>query len=200
MVQEKVTFARLAVLNEGLYHKLQDPREPLAALALLAVRERRRRIAEGRDPQGRPYKPLAPLTVMARGGGSPKPLFKRGLLMRSIGYRLEPPHRIVVGSNLKQARLLQKGGTIRPVKARLLAIPVIPQAAAAGSPRNVAGLTLIKTGKGTLLLVKTTKRAFHIWYVLLPKVTVDAREFLGAGPADARNFGNAVRTWLAEQL
>ena len=198
MATEEVSIDRLIALNERNALALGRPRAVTDALAKLALRERRRRFVEARGPDGKPWARNAPVTTLLKGAGK-RPLSRTGRLRGDLSYRMESDTVAVIGVRAIYGPVHQHGGVIRPVRAKYLAIPVRPQAARAGSPRNVAGLVCIKTGTG-LILAKVTRRAVHIWYLLRKEVKIEARPFLGSSPKEEAAFGRAVVTFLKEQL
>ena len=90
---------------------------------------------------GAPWKRTGRLTLSTRagGGGGGRTLFDTGALMRSVAQRrpqiLEKAVRQRTG-NLKYARLHQRGGEIRPRRAKMLAIPKTRAARRGGRPRR----------------------------------------------------------------
>jgi len=85
-----------------------------------------------------------------------------------------------VGTNVAYAAIHQFGGVIRAKKGPFLAIPVTPQAKAAGSPRNMLGLSVWQTLKGQYVMGK--EGVVH--FLLRAKVTMPERPFLGASSED----------------
>lgn len=89
-----------------------------------------------------------------------------------------------IGTNNPYARIQEEGGTVKPVSAQMLAIPLGPAKTAAGvsrfsSPRQVPGLFMIKSRAGNLLLVKAAGRgALEAWYVLKTQVRIPASRYL----------------------
>lgn len=100
-------------LKQGI-DKLTDPSPFFNSVGAYLENEIVRRIDQGIEPGN------APLTVRMKGGGNT--LRDTGTYMGSITHNVQPDG-VLVGSPQKQARLLHEGGTIRPKKARKLAIP-----------------------------------------------------------------------------
>jgi phage gpG-like protein len=152
------------------------------------------------SPDGSPWAPIGP-----RPQGGDKPLLNTGKLRASITGQAETDG-ASAGTNAIQANLMNAGGTIRPVKAKALSIPITREAVRAGSPRVFPRkLVLIKSQKGNVLLVETAPKTktgkikkrkqtagekslaarfdggaeFVVHYVLVPSVTIKARPFNG---------------------
>ncbi|HUX00233.1 MAG TPA: hypothetical protein VMY35_04570 [Phycisphaerae bacterium] len=88
------------------------------------------------------------------------------------------------------AGILERGGTITPKSARLLAIPVSEEARRYSSPRDMPDLTLISrkaSGKPPLLVRQLSRRGdvrgFELHWVLVPSVTIEPRRWLSRGAA-----------------
>ena len=92
----------------------------------------------------------------------------------------------------RYARILEEGGDIYPVRARLLAIPVSDEARKHTSPRDMPNLTLIpRRGKPPLLVqilgARGSRRAqWRIHWVLVPHVRIEPRWWLTKGAKRAR--------------
>ena len=90
------------------------------------------------------------------------------------------------GANVRYAKIHEMGGTVRPIKAKYLAIPVGPAKTAAGvaryaSPRDApVELRFVQSLKGQPLLVEQRgkKGRVIVWYVLRRSVTIPARPYL----------------------
>lgn len=90
---------------------------------------------------------------------------------------------LLVGFGAKYAQLQERGGIVRPVKKKWLAIPVGPALTAAGvprypGPRSVKGLEFRPVSPTLALLVMpSTKEGAEsvIWYVLKKQVVVPPR-------------------------
>lgn len=87
---------------------------------------------------------------------------------------------------IRYARILEEGGTIRPVSARALAVPISDEARDSAGPRTMPGLFMIRRpGRPPLLAEKVGRRILVHW-VLLASVTIVGRQWLRAGMALAR--------------
>lgn len=104
-------------------------------------------------PDGTAWAPIKP-----RPQGGDKPLLNTGKLRNSITGRAEP-NGASAGTNAIQANLMNAGGTIRPVKAKMLSIPLTREAVRSGSPRRFPRhLFVIRTQRGNVLLVEKPQR------------------------------------------
>jgi len=92
----------------------------------------------------------------------------------------------------RYARILEEGGDIYPVRARLLAIPISDEARKHSSPRDMSNLTLIpRRGKPPMLVEilggRGSRRAqWRIHWVLVPHVRIEPRRWLTKGARRAR--------------
>ena len=108
---------------------------------------------------------------------------RTGALARSFTYLVEGRGRIgtisvALQSDAVQARLLEYGGVVRPVKAKALAIPVWERLKKHRTFRSPLRRTLPKQIKlwrastGHAFLADITKRPPKPWYLLVPEVRV----------------------------
>jgi phage gpG-like protein len=154
-------------------------RQYLDAAGILCESELKRDMAEGRSPDGTPYKPLA----HPRPDGSSLPLRDKGLLMASLvgganHIRRVAERGIAIGTNLAYAAVHQFGATIAPVVGRFLAIPLTAAAKKAGGPRNYPGDLAGRYGKsGGLLIDKATQQKQYA--LTAGPVVIPARPFVG---------------------
>ena len=89
------------------------------------------------------------------------------------------------------AGILQRGGVIRPVRAKALAVPVSAEAKLYSSPRDMPGLDMIpRRGRPPLLVRQLQRRgavkAFELHWVLVQSVTIPAFAWLTKGARKAR--------------
>lgn len=105
-------------------------------------------------------------------------------LRNSITYEASETG-VTVGTNVAYAAAHQFGATIRAKAGPFLAIPVTPQARAAGSPRNFEGLHVQQSAKGQFLLADE-KGVVH--YLLRAQVVLPARPFLGVNEEDEKEI------------
>lgn len=220
MASERITFGQLGDvltrINDYLGRVATSDLLPLLKQwKLLLVSETKKNFQGGHAPDGTPWRPLA----FQRARGGDKPLRDRGILMASLTAANGSGHvesmtqtfgesrnaSLLFGSNLEYAALHQHGGTIRPRNSKMLAIPLTPEAARAGSPRNfprdLAVIVNRSTGKGVLVERKRkaprkrrNQNAFAAatrsaiagneiaHYALVLSVTIPARPFLGITP------------------
>jgi phage gpG-like protein len=86
------------------------------------------------------------------------------------------------GKDVKYAATHEFGATIRPVKAKMLAIPVhdeLKTKAGVGrmpGPRDVPGLTFAISKKGQRMLIH--EKTNEVWYILRQRVIIPKRPFL----------------------
>lgn len=157
------------------------------------------------SPDGSPWRPLRG----SRPRGGDRILRDRGLLMGSITGRGQghieelTSASLIFGTNLSYAATHQYGATIRPVRAKMLAMPLTPAAFRAGSPRQFGrDLFVWRSGPGNLFLAESKgKRAkLVLHYRLLPSVTIPARPFLGVSVQMAEDVGNIFQQFLVKVL
>jgi hypothetical protein len=98
-------------------------------------------------------------------------------------------------TDLAYALILEIGGTIRPKKAKFLAVPVTDAARKAGSPRNMPGLVYVQSVKGQPMLVE--EFTGKVQYILKKLVTIPAHPYLRpAADAIYPNLaGNIRKAW-----
>lgn len=134
------------------------------------------RFRSGKSPDGRSWQQ----SHRAREeGGQTLSLTRR--LRNSITYRAEHDS-VEVGTNVVYAAIHQFGGIIRAKNGPFLAIPITPEARAAGSPRNMPNLVVTQSIKGQFMLVDKDSGTVH--YLLKKQVKIPARPFLGASDDD----------------
>ena len=144
---KQISLAELAQWCNGVPSRLADLEKPITASRIAIVADTKRNFAEGCSPTGDPWPGLSGLTLGARrtggGKGGAKPLRDWGFLMSSVtapgadgNVNVQTPTSLVWGTNLEYARIHQKGGKIRPVNAKALAVPLTTEARNVGSPLN----------------------------------------------------------------
>lgn len=134
------------------------------------------------SPDGTPWKPLA----HQRPNGGDKPLRDKGLLMASVSA-LVTEDEIEIRANAPGARLHNFGGTVVPVNAKALAIPISKEAQNYTSPRggtNPFPRPLFLTKGGALCETvqrgkKRVKAVVVAHYILRAFVEVPARAYAG---------------------
>lgn len=95
-------------------HKLGDTQALMESVGEALVSGTLKRFSDQEDPQGKQWEPSA---RAAEEGG--ETLTKTAALRNSIDYAATSD-KVMVGSNLPYARIHQKGGTIKPKKAKKL--------------------------------------------------------------------------------
>jgi phage gpG-like protein len=110
-----------------------------------------------------------------------------GYLRQSITWILnDKALRLRVGTGVIYGRILELGGPVRPVKAKMLSVPISKEAKKhKGSPRIFPKpLQMIQRKGGPPLLIEERKGGCHggqrciIHYVLVPKVVIAKRPYL----------------------
>jgi len=147
----------------------------------------------GRSPDGTPFRPLK----FPRPNGKTSPLWDTGALARSVGgaggghVETRTADTLTLGTNLEYAGIHQDGGEVTPKTARWLTIPLTAAAKRAGGARNFpAPLYFVPLGRNKAALRQTRqakgkrgKAKTMTHYLLVKKVTIPARPFIGFSPA-----------------
>ena len=144
---------------------------------------------KGVAPDGSPWVPSQKPRRWGRGGL----LNDTGKLIDSIEAKPEDLTTLAIGSDEKQAGLQQYGGTIRPVNATFLAIPLTEEAARAESPRNFPGelvACISQSGRGGVLV--PVEGGEPVYALTKGPVTIPARPFLGFSEESVEVVMNAV--------
>ena len=115
-------------------------------------------------------------------------------LINSIRSRVKDDN-IFIGTNVKYARIHHEGGTIRPVKAKYLAIPLTP-AAKANRPRDFEN-TFIKEG---IIYRKVDDTKIEALYVLKKEVKIPARPYMYIDSNTRNTIENKLKDWILKQL
>lgn len=183
---------------------------------------------------GRPTKWRAPssITMAGRQSGRGLALQDRGDLRLAVttpgrgtagSIRMIRGKTLTWGTNLPWAAVHNppegvNETTIRPRKARMLAIPLNRAAKREASPRQAwskHGLVTIRTKEGRLFgakPVRSTKagggrmrgavegQAFEFWYMLVPFVVIAARRFMYIPDRDVTLMAEAARNWFASKI
>jgi len=105
------------------------------------------------------------------------------------------------------ARIHEYGGTIVPKNAKMLAIPVSPEAKGRASPRDMEGLRLIR-GRNVLMLARVLLKRGRmgppvpeVHWLLVPSVTLKPTHWLSAGvEASGPVIGDAFSSRFFEVL
>lgn len=161
-----------------------DTTPAMRDIAAIGEATTRMRFRTGIDPDGRPWKVS---NRVAESGG--RTLTLDGHLGDSVSSRYGRRD-ATWGVNRVYAALQQFGGTVVPRKSRYLSVPLTNKARVAGSPRNYEGkLVFLETEHGKFLYDPDSETA---QYVLLRKVTVPARPFLGLSRDDREDILDAI--------
>lgn len=165
----------------------------MPVLCVLASSGARTDFAQGVDPDGKPWKPLA----HPRPDGSNVTLRDKGLLFASI-KATSSGSRLTLQASAAGANVHQYGATIRPKSAKALAIPLTIEAKRIGSPKQnhfPRPLFVYRPGPGrnAFLAERKGKRAkLVLQYVLLKQVTIPARKYLGFSRQTLSRMGRIV--------
>lgn len=156
--------------------------------AVLVRDQVKRTIRNGRSE----WPPLSPLTIGSK--GSSKPLIDQNDLMQAVSsVRLGPLSFFVgvhrgKGAIVNIAAVHEFGATIKPRKAKALAIPTSRKAKELsrqhGGTRNIPGLF---RPKGTKVLAISRGTHFEIMFILSSQVVIPPRPFIEPSFADARH-------------
>lgn len=148
----------------------------------------KRRFMSSTAPDGTRWKPLR----YGRPGGGDRPLQDTGALVASIQGRAEPG-RAVWFTNRVGAGLHNAGGTVVPRKGKFLAIALSAQAKRAGSPRRMTGTPQMP------LFARPLNGRLVGHFLLVKKVVVPKREFMGLSPRAVGAIAEAVAAGVARQ-
>lgn len=151
------------------------------------------RFRQGKSPDGKPWEKSR---RSSGEGGQTMSITRR--LRNSITYRASHDS-VEIGTNVAYAAIHQFGGIIRAKNGPFLAIPITPQARAAGSPRNMQNLVFVQSLKGQFMLLDKDSGTVH--YLLRKQVKIPARPYLGASDEDRTELLRVMdehlnRIWL----
>lgn len=149
--------------------------------------------ATSSGPDGQPW----PALKWPRPQGGNKPLWNTGILRGSITgtgpdhIERITPDSVEIGTTRKGANLMHAGGTVRPVSARALAIPITVEAVRSGGPRNFPRPLFMIWRQGApsgVLAEKNRGRSrgrqrggITAHFALVKKVVIPPRPFVGFG-------------------
>lgn len=163
------------------------------------------RFREGRAPDDSPW--AARKSNFNRRGDHPL-LRLSGRLRNSLSQSVDDTEGRI-GTNVRYAAIHQFGGVIVPNKGRALAIPLTREAEAAGRARNFPRPLALVWEKGSDhgFLVEEqggrAKKGFRartiLHYLLVRKVTMPARPYLGSSARDREETATRLQTYLARQ-
>ena len=161
-----------------------------ASIAIVAAGAVKKSMTEGVSPDGTPFKALS----WSRPQGGSKPLLNTGVLRASITAEANDVG-VTIRANAPGARLQQEGGTVKPVHAQALTIPISKEAVRAGSARNFPRPLFVlkkKDGGEGSLAEKTKDGKIVVHYLLRKSVTVPARPYLGISAETANRIGQLI--------
>ena len=127
-----------------------------------------------------------------RGGGTT--LVKSSRLVNSITY-LTKSKSVIIGTNVKYAKIQHFGGIITPKKAKYLAIP-LTKAAKVMNPRDFEN-TFIRNG---IIFRSNGKEKPTALYVLKKQVKIPKRPFLFMDNADQKYVCEIIKKNVEESL
>jgi phage gpG-like protein len=190
-----MTATQFAAQLQTLARRFPDAAVRAAGeIAVIASSAVKKGLTDGVSPDGTPFRPLG--RPRPRGGN--KPLLDTGVLRASISAEADGTG-LILRANAPGAALHQSGGTIVPVRAKALAIPISRDAARVGSPRNFPRKLFVP--KGTRVLAESTgKGKLLVHYALAQSVTIPARPYLGISTATAERLAAAIARRLALAL
>ena len=152
--------------------RMENPRPVLLAIGEYMLLRTEKRFAAEKDPDGRPWKALSPLTLLTKKHS--KILTESGNLRSRIVYRVDPGA-VVIGTNVIYGRIHQLGGKINKNVTVRRHWRLMTQAFGKRIPaRHV--------------MVESHQRQMNL--------TLPARPFLGVNPADREEFVNIVNDYL----
>lgn len=195
--------ATVKLHDEGVRQALEKLRlgMPLAGSMLPAMQQIARALVTGAQmrfrtqtsPTGQPW---AKSHRASTEGGQTLSQTRR---LRNSIHGLATGTTATVGTNVVYAAIHQFGGTIRAKAGPFLAIPVTPEARAAGSPKNMSGLHVAQTwnGKsqqgGQFILVDEKGKT---QFLLRRQVKIQARPYLGVSGSDAAEIIRIAEQYL----
>ena len=157
-------------------------------LVQIMVSDIKKRFSTGTAPDGTRWKPLK----FARPRGGNRPLLDTGRLRSSIVGRFDM-NGVTVGTAHPGAALQNFGGTVRPVKGKFLAIPLTKEAQRNGTPRQMTGTDVMP------LFARMIGGRMIGHFMLLKKVTIPARPFIGLSAEGEAALAEAILEAAAEQ-
>lgn len=140
------------------------------------------------SPDGTPYAP----SKHPRKWGSGGPLNDTGKMIAGIEASVPAATELNLTSDSPQSRLMQDGGTIVPVNAKFLTIPLTEEAARAGGARNYPGeLTAIVNEAGTKGVLRD-EDGEAVYALTVGPVEVPARPFVGFSEEMLQSVEDAI--------
>ena len=185
-----INLPQLVVQLQQMQTRVKSIRPVLSVFAASGVREIRDRFQTGIGSKGERWSPLK----FPRPEGGGKPLLSSGVLEASFTNRVTEDT-ITIGTAQKQAPLMNMGGTVTPKKGRFLAIPLTKEAKRAGSPRRFRRVLHARFAKNGRTGVLVDRKGVE-QYLLVQKVTVPARPFMGFSDQWRQDFLSAVTGYI----
>lgn len=114
-----------------------------------------------------------------------------GHLWRNVGFKVRSDTKVIkseIGTGIppqktvKYARIQEKGGKIKPKKAKMLTIPL---PGIKGKAANYPNSFIIKSKKGNVLIVEKSGKGLRPLFVLKKEVTIPARHWLSGSIAES---------------
>lgn len=167
--------------------RVHDFRPVTKTGGIMALAEVRRRFDTGTGPDGMPWAPLA----FPRPEGGSIPLRNHGILAASYTYESGGDY-FRVGTNHEAARLQHYGGTVVPIAAKFLTLPITREAVYAGRARNMPGLHAEANDRGGVLA--DNQHVAH--WLLVKSVTIPARPQVGLSDELFRRWCGILVTYL----
>lgn len=186
-VSLSVDFEKALARLSGINRTLQNRSRFVDATQNMMIRETALGFRKQVDPDNKPWNPLKYRQGQA--------LRDTGQLLNSIVSRQfarKTNDEVAIGTNLIYAPLHNYGGTIRPVKAKMLAIPLRREARRLGSPRKLKDGFIQRSQKGNLIIFRKSGAEIIPMFVLKDQVVIPARKFLGWG---SRNVPPILAIW-----
>jgi phage gpG-like protein len=154
------------------------------------------------DPSnGAKWPALARISALSRRNGASNMLKGNTSMLADSLLKTAPvvdDTSVTISSDRPQARILQFGGTITPRNAKHMAIPLSVEASRAGARRwkkQNHGFWL-RTKSGKLFLVRKDGKALEFGFMLVDKVVIPPRPYLGFRKKHRDKFLNMAIEWL----
>lgn len=148
------------------------------------------------SPDGTPFAPSKHPRRWGNGG----PLNDTGKMIAGIEASVPAPTELDLTSDSPQSRLMQDGGTIVPVNAKFLTIPLTEEAARAGGARNYPGdLTPIINKQKTKGVLRD-EDGEAVYALTVGPIDVPARPFVGFSEEMLQSIEDAVADKVADAI
>ena len=187
-----ISLPQLAIVLGDMESRVSNVRPVLKAGAISGISEIKQRFQDSKGPDGTVWPPLKHPRPNSKGGD--KPLLDTGQLQASFAHTLTD-NSLTIGTAKPQAALMNFGGTVRPVKAKWLTIPLTTKAMRAGSPKNFNGILFPRINKAKSGGVMVD--AFGVaQYAMTKKVVIPPRPFMGFSDAWREIFSLSLLTYV----